>query len=128
MDKRALITGITGQDGAYLAALLLEKGYIVHGVKRRSSLFNTARIDNLYTDLHSENPRFFLHYGDLTDSSRLTTLLEKVAPDEVYHLAAQSHVRVSFDERVNPDDVREFARVLVSLVGNHLGDARRRLR
>lgn len=97
MKKVALVTGITGQDGAYLAALLLEKGYTVHGVKRRSSLFNTARIDNFYADLHSENPRFFLHYGDLTDSSNLIRLVQETKPDEIYNLAAQSHVKVSFE-------------------------------
>jgi GDPmannose 4,6-dehydratase len=96
--KRALITGITGQDGSYLAELLLEKGYEVHGVIRRSSSFNTERIDHLYQDPHDPNTRLFLHYGDLTDGSRLVTLLEKIHPDEVYNLAAQSHVRVSFDE------------------------------
>jgi len=96
--KKALITGITGQDGSYLAELLLEKEYEVHGVIRRSSTFNTARIDHLYQDPHDAGARLFLHYGDLTDGSRLVTLLEKVHPDEVYNLAAQSHVRVSFDE------------------------------
>ena len=96
--KRALITGITGQDGSYLAELLLEKGYEVHGIIRRASTFNTSRIDHLYKDPHDPEARLFLHYGDLTDSSRLVTLMEKVHPDEVYHLAAQSHVRVSFDE------------------------------
>ena len=96
--KRALITGITGQDGSYLAELLLEKGYEVHGIIRRASTFNTSRIDHLYQDPHDPHARFFLHYGDLTDGSRLVTLLEKVQPDEVYNLAAQSHVRVSFDE------------------------------
>lgn len=96
--KKALITGITGQDGSYLAELLLEKGYEVHGVVRRSSSFNTSRIDHLYQDPHEKDARLFLHYGDLTDASRLVTLLEKVQPDEVYNLAAQSHVRVSFDE------------------------------
>jgi GDPmannose 4,6-dehydratase len=96
--KKALITGITGQDGSYLAELLLAKGYEVHGVIRRTSTFNTARIDHLYRDPHDEGVRLFLHYGDLTDGSRLITLLEKVQPDEVYNLAAQSHVRVSFDE------------------------------
>lgn len=96
--KRALITGITGQDGSYLAELLLSKGYEVHGIVRRSSSFNTSRIDHLYQDPHLEGTRLFLHYGDLSDSSRLTTLLSAVAPDEVYNLAAQSHVRVSFDE------------------------------
>ena len=96
--KRALITGITGQDGSYLTELLLEKGYEVHGIIRRASTFNTSRIDHLYQDPHDPDARLFLHYGDLTDSSRLVTLMEKVHPDEVYHLAAQSHVRVSFDE------------------------------
>ncbi len=96
--KRALITGITGQDGSYLAELLLDKGYEVHGLIRRSSNFNTGRIDHLYRDPHEEGTRLFLHYGDLSDGSRLVTLLARIAPDEVYHLAAQSHVRVSFDE------------------------------
>jgi GDPmannose 4,6-dehydratase len=95
---RALISGVTGQDGSYLAELLLEKGYEVHGVIRRSSQFNTGRIDHLYQDPHDPAARLFLHYGDLTDGSRLVTLLERVQPDEVYNLAAQSHVRVSFDE------------------------------
>jgi len=97
-SKQALITGITGQDGSYLTELLLGKGYEVHGIIRRSSTFNTARIDHLYQDPHEPDQRLVLHYGDLTDSSRLVTLIEKVRPDEVYHLAAQSHVRVSFDE------------------------------
>lgn len=97
-QKRALITGITGQDGSYLAELLLSKGYQVHGLIRRASTFNTGRIDHLYQDPHDPNARLFLHYGDLTDSSRLVTLLDKIHPDEVYHLGAQSHVRVSFDE------------------------------
>jgi GDPmannose 4,6-dehydratase len=96
--KRALITGITGQDGSYLAELLLEKGYEVHGLIRRGSTFTTARIDHLYQDPHDPGARLFLHYGDLTDGSRLVTMLEQVQPHEVYHLAAQSHVRVSFDE------------------------------
>jgi GDPmannose 4,6-dehydratase len=96
--KRALITGITGQDGSYLAELLLEKGYEVHGLVRRSSTFNTDRIDHIYQDSHSEHPSLFLHYADLTDGSRLVTLLSDIQPDEVYNLAAQSHVRVSFDE------------------------------
>ena len=98
MTKRALITGITGQDGSYLAELLLAKGYEVHGIIRRSSTFNTSRIDHLYRDPHDPDAKLFLHYGDLTDASRLVTLVDKVAPNEVYHLAAQSHVRVSFDE------------------------------
>lgn len=96
--KKALITGITGQDGAYLAEFLLNKGYEVHGIKRRSSLFNTARIDHLYQDPHAENKRFFLHHGDLTDSTSLIHVIEKVQPDEIYNLAAQSHVAVSFEE------------------------------
>jgi GDPmannose 4,6-dehydratase len=96
--KRALITGITGQDGSYLAELLLRKNYEVHGLIRRSSSFNTERIDHLYKDLHEQDPKLFLHYGDLTDGSRLVSLIEKIEPDEVYNLAAQSHVRVSFDE------------------------------
>jgi GDPmannose 4,6-dehydratase len=96
--KKVLITGITGQDGSYLAELLLPKGYEVHGVIRRSSQFNTGRIDHLYRDPHDPAARLFLHFGDLTDGSRLVTLLSKVQPDEVYNLAAQSHVRVSFDE------------------------------
>jgi GDPmannose 4,6-dehydratase len=98
MSKTALITGITGQDGSYLTELLLDKGYVVHGLIRRASTFNTARIDHLYRDPHEPDTRLFLHYGDLTDGSRLVTLLEKTQPDEVYNLAAQSHVRVSFDE------------------------------
>ena len=97
-QKVALITGITGQDGSYLAEQLLDKGYVVHGLIRRSSTFNTDRIEHLYKDPHDPEARLFLHYGDLTDGSRLTTLLEKVAPGEIYHLGAQSHVRVSFDE------------------------------
>jgi GDPmannose 4,6-dehydratase len=98
VPKRAFITGITGQDGSYLAELLLGKGYEVHGLIRRASTFNTGRIEHLYRDPHEPETRLFLHYGDLTDSSRLVTLLSKINPDEVYHLAAQSHVRVSFDE------------------------------
>lgn len=96
--KKALITGVTGQDGAYLAEFLLEKGYEVHGVKRRTSLFNTARIDHIYEDPHRPDPRFILHYGDMTDSSSLIHIMQKVQPDEVYNLAAQSHVQVSFEE------------------------------
>ena len=98
MNKTALITGITGQDGAYLAELLLGKGYIVHGIKRRASLFNTARIDHLYRDPHEDGVRFFLHHGDLTDSSNLTRIIQQTQPDEIYNLAAQSHVAVSFEE------------------------------
>ncbi|MFI5731325.1 GDP-mannose 4,6-dehydratase [Kribbella sp. NPDC051587] len=96
--KKAFITGITGQDGSYLAELLLAKGYEVHGLIRRASTFNTKRIDHLYEDPHQSDQRLFLHYGDLTDGSRLVTLLASIRPVEVYHLAAQSHVRVSFDE------------------------------
>ena len=95
--KKALITGITGQDGSYLAEFLLEKGYEVHGIKRRASLFNTQRVDHIYEDPHVENSRFRLHYGDLTDSSNLTRILREVQPDEVYNLGAQSHVAVSFE-------------------------------
>jgi GDPmannose 4,6-dehydratase len=95
--KKALITGVTGQDGAYLAELLLGKGYEVHGIKRRSSSFNTARIDHLYVDPHEGNARFFLHYGDLTDATNLIRIMQEVQPDEVYNLAAQSHVGVSFE-------------------------------
>ena len=95
--KKALITGITGQDGAYLAELLLEKGYEVHGIKRRSSLFNTHRIDHLYQDPHETDVRFHLHHGDLTDSMNITRLIQEVQPDEIYNLGAMSHVRVSFD-------------------------------
>ncbi len=95
--KKALITGATGQDGAYLSELLLEKGYEVHGLKRRSSIFNTQRVDHLYQDLHQEDVRFKLHYGDLTDSLNLTRIIQEVQPDEIYNLGAMSHVRVSFD-------------------------------
>lgn len=97
MTKTALITGVTGQDGAYLSELLLDKGYIVHGIKRRSSSFNTGRIDHLYQDVHEKDPRFILHYGDLTDATNLIRIIQDVQPDEVYNLAAQSHVQVSFD-------------------------------
>jgi GDPmannose 4,6-dehydratase len=104
MPKRALITGITGQDGSYLAELLLGKGYEVHGLIRRASTFNTARIDHIYADPHSPDARLFLHYGDLSDGARLVTLLAGINPDEVYNLAAQSHVRVSFDEPEHTGD------------------------
>ena len=97
MKKTAFITGITGQDGAYLAEFLLKKDYIVHGLKRRSSLFNTARIDHLYQDPHVENRNLILHYGDLTDSTNLIRIVQQVQPDEIYNLAAQSHVAVSFE-------------------------------
>ena len=97
MNKVALITGITGQDGAYLAELLLKKGYTVHGIKRRSSLFNTDRIDHLYEDPHVDNRKLILHYGDMTDSMNLTRIIQESQPDEIYNLAAMSHVKVSFD-------------------------------
>lgn len=97
MRKKALITGVTGQDGSYLAEFLLEKGYEVHGIKRRASLFNTQRVDHIYQDHHVENQNFVLHYGDLTDSSNLTRIIQEVQPDEVYNLGAQSHVAVSFE-------------------------------
>lgn len=97
MTKTALITGITGQDGAYLAELLLGKGYIVHGIKRRSSSFNTARIDSLYQDPHVDDKRLFLSYGDLTDATNLIRIVQETRPDEIYNLAAQSHVQVSFE-------------------------------
>jgi GDPmannose 4,6-dehydratase len=96
-DRVAFITGVTGQDGAYLAELLLGKGYVVHGVKRRSSSFNTERVDHLYQDLHEGNIRFFLHYGDMTDATNLIRIVQDVRPTEIYNLAAQSHVQVSFE-------------------------------
>src|SRR6266542_5868029 len=95
--KKALITGVTGQDGAYLSELLLSKGYQVHGIKRRSSLFNTERIDHLYQDPHEKNVQFTLHYGDLTDSTNLIRIIQETQPDEIYNLAAMSHVHVSFE-------------------------------
>ena len=97
MKKVALITGITGQDGAYLSEFLLEKGYEVHGIKRRASSFNTQRIDHLYEDPHVENRKLFLHYGDMTDTSNLIRIIQEVKPDEIYNLAAMSHVHVSFE-------------------------------
>lgn len=105
MKKKALITGITGQDGSYLAEFLLEKGYEVHGIKRRASLFNTARIDHIYEDPHQAGQRLKLHYGDLTDSSNLTRILQEIQPDEVYNLGAQSHVAVSFESPEYTADV-----------------------
>ena len=100
MSKKALITGITGQDGSYLAELLLEKNYEVHGIIRRSSSFNTGRIMHIFEDVHNPNPKLKLHYGDLTDGSRISKLIEEIEPNEVYNLGAQSHVRISFDEPV----------------------------
>ncbi|HGC3037993.1 TPA: GDP-mannose 4,6-dehydratase, partial [Escherichia coli] len=105
MTKVALITGVTGQDGSYLAELLLEKGYEVHGIKRRASSFNTERVDHIYQDPHSANPKFHLHYGDLTDTSNLTRILQEVQPDEVYNLGAMSHVAVSFESPEYTADV-----------------------
>jgi len=105
MGKVALITGITGQDGSYLAEFLLDKGYEVHGIKRRSSSLNTDRIDHIYQDVHFENRRLHLHYGDLTDASNLTRIISQVQPDEIYNLGAQSHVAVSFDSPEYTADV-----------------------
>jgi len=105
MSKKALITGITGQDGSYLAELLLAKGYEVHGIIRRASTFNTGRLDSIYSDIHEAKTRLFLHYGDLSDASALSRLLNRIKPDEVYNLAAQSHVRVSFDSPEYTTDI-----------------------
>ena len=95
--KKALITGITGQDGSYLAEFLLEKGYVVHGIKRRSSSFNSQRVDHIYKDPHDKNSRFFMHYGDLTDTSNLVRIIKEIQPDEIYNFADQDHVRWSFE-------------------------------
>ena len=124
--KKALITGVTGQDGAYLAEFLLAKGYEVHGIKRRTSLFNTARIDHLYEDPHDIGRRFILHYGDMTDSSSLLHIMEKVQPDEVYNLAAQSHVKVSFEEPeyTANSDALGVLRLLEAMRTLHLTKAR----
>ena len=111
--KKALITGITGQDGSYLADLLLEKGYEVHGVIRRASTFNTSRIDHLYQDPHVNGVRLFLHYGDLSDSLNLTRLIDRIEPEEIYHLGAQSHVRVSFDIPENKGDVTALGTIRI---------------
>jgi len=119
MAKKALITGITGQDGSYLAELLLSKGYLVHGLIRRSSTFNTSRIDHLYVDPHEPESRLFLHYGDLSDSTQLTNLIYDIMPDEIYHLGAQSHVRVSFD-------MPEYTGDIVALGTTRLLEALRR--
>ena len=110
MSKTALITGVTGQDGSYLAEFLLEKGYEVHGIKRRSSLFNTQRIDHIYEDPHTDHARFRLHYGDLTDSSNLTRILSEVQPDEVYNLGAQSHVPVRSSAGVGTQSIQRSSR------------------
>lgn len=124
--KKALITGITGQDGSYLAEFLLDKGYEVHGIKRRSSSFNTERVDHLYTDPHVENSRFFLHYGDLTDSLNLNRIIDKVRPSEIYNLGAQSHVAVSFEtpEYTANVDALGALRILESLRSLGLMDTR----
>src|SRR5471032_75467 len=111
--KKALITGITGQDGSYLADLLLEKGYEVHGIIRRASTFNTSRIDHLYTDPHVHGVRLFLHYGDLSDALNLTRLIDRIGPSEIYHLGAQSHVRVSFDIPENTGDVTALGTIRI---------------
>ena len=108
MSKRALITGVTGQDGAYLTELLLSKGYEVHGIKRRASQFNTQRIDHLYQDPHEPDPRLILHYGDLTDSTNLIRVVQEVQPDELYDLGAQSHVAVSFESLEYTVDLMEY--------------------
>ena len=113
VPKKALITGITGQDGSYLAELLLEKGYEVHGIIRRASTFNTSRIDGLYRDPHVNDVRLFLHYGDIADSTNLIKLLYRIRPDEIYHLAAQSHVRVSFDIPEYTGDVTALGTVRI---------------
>jgi GDPmannose 4,6-dehydratase len=120
--KKALVTGITGQDGSYLADLLLDKGYEVHGIIRRASTFNTARIDHLYADPHVNGVRLFLHYGDLSDSLNLTRLIDRVGPDEIYHLGAQSHVRVSFDIPEYTGDVTALGaiRILEALRETHV--------
>ena len=117
--RKALITGVTGQDGLYLAELLLSKGYEVHGIKRRASLFNTQRVDHIYEDPHVERQRFVLHYGDLTDSSNLTRILQQVQPDEVYNLGAQSHVAVSFINVGTGIDctIRELAQTVAHVTG-----------
>ncbi len=122
MQKKALITGITGQDGSYLAELLLAKGYQVHGLIRRSSTFNTRRIDHLYQDPHVQGVNLFLHYGDLSDGSGISRLMEKIVPDEIYHLGAQSHVRVSFDAPVYTGDVTGLGtlRLLEAIRESHL--------
>src|ERR1700743_2842860 len=123
MAKTALITGITGQDGSYLAELLLDKGYEVHGIIRRSSSFNTGRIDHLYQNPHLKDVRLFLHFGDLTDASNLSRLLYRLQPDEIYNLAAQSHVRVSFDIPEYTSDITGVgaARILEAIIESGIG-------
>ena len=126
MKKKALITGITGQDGSYLAEFLLEKGYEVHGIKRRASSLNTQRIDHIYEDPHTDNQNFILHYGDLTDSSNLTRILSEVQPDEVYNLGAQSHVAVSFEAPEYTADVDAMGTLRLLEAIRFLGIAYRR--
>ena len=123
--RTALVTGITGQDGAYLAALLISKGYVVHGLKRRSSLFNTSRIDHLYRDPHEDDVRLFLHHGDLTDSGNLINIINKVQPDEIYNLAAQSHVAVSFETPEYTADTNAIGTLRILEAIRMLGMARR---
>ena len=127
MTKRALITGVTGQDGSYLAELLIEKGYQVHGIKRRASLFNTQRVDHIYQDPHESGARFHLHYGDLTDTSNLTRIISEVQPDEIYNLGAQSHVAVSFEapEYTADTDAMGTLRMLEAIRFLKLGDKTR---
>ncbi|MCX7060505.1 MAG: GDP-mannose 4,6-dehydratase [Nevskia sp.] len=127
MTKRALITGVTGQDGSYLAELLIEKGYEVHGIKRRASLFNTQRVDHIYQDPHESGARFHLHYGDLTDTSNLTRIISEVQPDEIYNLGAQSHVAVSFEapEYTADTDAMGTLRMLEAIRFLKLGDKTR---
>ena len=122
MKKKALVFGITGQDGSYLADLLIKKNYEVHGIKRRSSSFNTARIDHLYQDQHQKNKKLFLHYGDVTDSFSVYSLINKIQPDEIYNLAAQSHVAVSFEvpEYTANADALGALRILESIRANNL--------
>ena len=129
MSKRALITGITGQDGSYLSELLLGKGYEVHGIVRRSSSFNTGRIEHLYRDPHDPAARLRLHYGDLSDASGLADIMERCDPDEVYNLGAQSHVRVSFDAPVFTSEVVAIGTLnLLEAVRNHEAKTVRRVR
>src|SRR5438093_13455069 len=120
--KKALITGITGQDGSYLAELLLDKGYEVHGIIRRASTFNTERIEHLYQDPHVNNVKLFLHYGDIADSTNLIKLLYRIQPDEIYHLAAQSHMKINFDIPEYTDDVTRLGtiRILKAIRDNGL--------
>ena len=122
MKKKALITGVTGQDGSYLAELLLEKGYEVHGIKRRASSLNTQRIDHLYQDPHAKNKKFILHYGDLTDSSNLTRIIKEVQPNEVYNLGAQSHVAVSFEAPEYTADVDVIGTLRILEAAESLGN------